>query len=80
MIEVTRLNGHHLLINSDLIKLAESIPDTTLTLINGEKLVILESCDEIRSRTLHYRAQVLAAAWPSAEAALFPQRHDSPHA
>jgi len=70
MIELTRLNGHHLIVNSDLIKHAEAIPDTTLTLVTGEKLVVLESCNEVLERTRHYRAQVLHQAWPSADAAI----------
>ena len=37
MIELTRLNGISLVVNSDLIQYAESSPDTTLTLVNGEK-------------------------------------------
>ena len=69
MIELTRLNGHALLVNSDLIKHAEAIPDTTLTLVTGEKLVVLESCAEVLARTLQYRSSVLAEAWPSADPA-----------
>jgi hypothetical protein len=41
MIELTRLNGSPLAINCDLIKYAEAAPDTVLTLITGEKLVVL---------------------------------------
>ena len=70
MIELTRLNGHHLLVNSDLIQHAESIPDTTLTLINGDKLVVLETCAQVLSRIVDYRGLVLSRAWPSAESAL----------
>lgn len=66
MIELTRLNGHRLTVNCDLIKQAESAPDTVLTLITGEKLVVLESCDEVAERTLDYRARVLRTAWPEA--------------
>ena len=47
MIELTRLNGSPLAINCDLIKYAEAAPDTVLTLITGEKLVVLEPCDEV---------------------------------
>ena len=70
MIELTRLNGHAFVVNSDLIKLAEAIPDTTLTLVTGEKIVVLEGCAEVLTRTLQYRAHVLHAAWPSADAAI----------
>jgi flagellar protein FlbD len=61
MIEVTRLNGNPMLVNSDLIKIAEASPDTMLTLIHGEKLIVRESCAEILERVLAYRAQLLAA-------------------
>ncbi len=60
MIHLTRLNGNPLVVNSDLIKYAESSPDTMLTLINGEKIVVLESCEDVVSRTLAYRARVFA--------------------
>lgn len=60
MIEVTRLNGTPIVLNSDLIKTAESSPDTMLTLINGEKLIVREACAEITERVLAYRARLLA--------------------
>jgi flagellar protein FlbD len=66
MIDLTRLNGHRLTVNCDIIKHAEAAPDTVLTLITGEKLVVLESCDEVVDRTLDYRARTLRAAWPDA--------------
>jgi flagellar protein FlbD len=61
MIELTRLNGMPMFVNSDLIKVAESSPDTMLTLIHGEKLIVRESCAEIVAKVLEYRAQLLAA-------------------
>jgi flagellar protein FlbD len=61
MIEVTRLNGVSMTLNSDLIKIAESSPDTMLTLIHGEKLIVRESCAEIVEKVLAYRALLLAA-------------------
>jgi flagellar protein FlbD len=70
MIELTRLNGSRLAVNCDLIKYAEAAPDTMLTLITGEKLVVLEPCHEVSRRTLEYRASVLRAAWPEAAPAL----------
>jgi len=61
MIELTRLNGTTMVLNSDLIKTAESSPDTMLTLINGEKLIVREEIAEVTERVLLYRAQLLAA-------------------
>jgi flagellar protein FlbD len=60
MIELTRLNGTPIVVNSDLIKTAESSPDTMLTLINGEKLIVREPCSEVTERVLEYRARLLA--------------------
>lgn len=68
MIDLTRLNGHRLIVNCELIKQAEASPDTVLTLITGEKLVVLESCDEVVRRVLQYRASILKAAWPASDA------------
>jgi flagellar protein FlbD len=62
MIHLTRLNGNPLVVNSDLIKYAEASPDTMLTLVNGEKIVVLESCEEVVSRTIAYRARVFGEA------------------
>ena len=60
MIDLTRLNGTPMVLNSDLIKTAEASPDTMLTLINGEKLIVRETCDEVTERVLAYRARLLA--------------------
>jgi flagellar protein FlbD len=60
MIELTRLNGTPMLLNSDLIKTAEASPDTMLTLINGEKLIVREVLGEVLDRILAYRAILLA--------------------
>jgi len=61
MIELTRLNGKPMVLNSDLIKTAEASPDTMLTLINGEKLIVREECGDVVERVLAYRARLLAA-------------------
>ncbi|HUB00283.1 MAG TPA: flagellar FlbD family protein [Terracidiphilus sp.] len=60
MIELTRLNGNPMVLNSDLIKTAEASPDTMLTLINGEKLIVREDIAEVTERVLAYRARLLA--------------------
>jgi flagellar protein FlbD len=62
MIELTRLNGGPLVVNSDLIQYAESTPDTTLTLINGEKTVVRESLSEFIDLTIASRARLMGEA------------------
>jgi flagellar protein FlbD len=62
VIELTRLNGTRLVLNSDLIQYVESSPDTTLTLINGEKVVVSESLEQVVELAILYRARLLGAA------------------
>ncbi len=59
MIELTRLNGSPLIVNSDLIQYAEAMPDTMLTLVTGEKLAVTETCAIVAERTLAWRIHVL---------------------
>jgi flagellar protein FlbD len=74
MIDLTRLNGNRLVINCDLIKFAEAAPDTTLTLVTGEKLIVLETLEELTARIIFYRGAVLRGAWPEASSALSTTR------
>lgn len=62
MIELTRLNGNPLLVNCDQIKWAEAAPDTMLTLMSGEKVVVRESCAEVVDRVIAFRARLTRAA------------------
>ena len=60
MIELTRLNGRPMVVNSDLIKFIEASPDTMLTLVNGEKLIVREEINEVAEKVIAYRARLLA--------------------
>ncbi len=59
MIQLTRLNNKPLTVNSDLIKFIEQSPDTLVTLITGEKIVVLEKADEVLARIVDFRRSVL---------------------
>ncbi len=54
MIAVTKLGGQAIVINAELIKYLESTPDTMVTLINGERLIVQESLEEIVRRAIEY--------------------------
>ncbi len=78
MLELTRLNGNRFFVNSDLIQYAEAAPDTVLTLVTGEKLVVSESCSQVIAAALVYRSEVLRATWPDAASALIGRTaHDA---
>jgi flagellar protein FlbD len=66
MIQLTRLNNQPLAVNSDLIKFVEQAPDTVITLVTGEKIVVLENTREILERIVEFRRAVLSgicAGW-----------------
>ncbi|HEY6466845.1 MAG TPA: flagellar FlbD family protein [Candidatus Acidoferrales bacterium] len=50
MINLTRLNNQPLVVNADLIKFIENAPDTVITLLTGEKIVVRESVAEVLRR------------------------------
>lgn len=68
MIQLTRLNNKPLIVNSDLIKFVEQAPDTLVTLISGEKIVVLEKPDEVLARIVQFRRSVLERLSPTWDA------------
>ncbi len=54
MITVTRLNGKPMVVNADLIRTVEENPDTTITLINGDHLIVKEGMKEVVGKTIEY--------------------------
>lgn len=62
VILLTRLNGHKLVVNAELIKTVEETPDTTLTLINGDRMMVTESVEEVVQRAVEYGRQLRAFA------------------
>ncbi len=74
MIQLTRLNKHPLAVNSDLIKFVEQAPDTVITLVTGEKIVVLEKAQEVLDRVVQFRRSVLQGVmlWWDNRSALIP--------
>ncbi len=58
MITVTRLNDQPLVLNAELIKTVESTPDTLITLINGDRMMVKESMEEIVRKAVEYGRQM----------------------
>ena len=54
MITVTRLNGKQVVVNAELIRTVEANPDTTITLINGDHIIVKESMDQVVERSVEY--------------------------
>ena len=62
MIQLTRLNGKSIVVNSDLIEFIENAPDTVITLITAEKVVVTETTEEILERIVLFRRRLLPAS------------------
>ncbi len=54
MIAVTRINDQRVVVNADLIKFVEAVPDTILTLTTGERIFVKESPEEDVSRVVEF--------------------------
>jgi len=58
MIQVTRLIGKMMIVNAELIRFVEQTPDTLITLISGDKLLVKEPMDEVVRRAIEYARSV----------------------
>jgi len=78
MIQLTRLNKQPLAVNSDLIKFVEQAPDTVITLVTGEKIVVLEKTQEVLDLVVQFRRSVLQGVmlWWDNRSALTPMIED----
>jgi len=64
MIKLTRLGGEPFVLNAELIQYVEARPDTFITLTSGDRLVVVESMDEVLRRAVTYQQakQLIPAA------------------
>ena len=58
MIAVTRLNGNRFVINAEQIRFIESTPDTMITLLSGDKVMVKEPLEEVVQLAVHYQRQI----------------------
>jgi len=58
MIPVTRLDDRLIVLNAEMIKIIEATPDTVITLINGDTLIVRESAVEVVARAVDYARQI----------------------
>lgn len=58
VIALIRLNGHPLMVNSDLIEQLEETPDTVVTLTSGNRLVVRDSMLEIQQKIIDFKRRI----------------------
>lgn len=62
MILVHRLRGEPMFVNADLIESVVATPDTVLVLVDGRRIIVEESCEDVVERITAFRASLLVAA------------------
>lgn len=60
MISLRRLNGTEFLLNAELIEQIDRTPDTVITLVTGNNIVVKESVEEVLEKVVVYRGRILA--------------------
>lgn len=60
MIKLTRLNGAQVSLNADLVETIESAPDTTVTLVTGNRFLVRETVDQVIEKVVAYKKAVHA--------------------
>ena len=60
VISLRRLNNQPIMVNADLIESLESTPDTVVTLVSGNKLIVRDTMEEIRDRIVEYKRRIFS--------------------
>ncbi len=70
MIKLTRLDGQPFILNAELIRYVEQRPDTYVTLVSGERIVVSEDMDQVVERAVDYqqRKAMLPSLMPKPDA------------
>jgi len=58
MVEVTLLGGKKLWLSPHQIETAEARPDTTITMVSGKHIVVLEDIPTLVDRIVAYRRRI----------------------
>jgi len=62
MIKLTRLDGSEIYLNPDLMETMEETPDTHITLMNGDRFLVLEKARAIVEKIVVFKARVIHRA------------------
>jgi flagellar protein FlbD len=58
VIAVTRLDDSTIFINVELIQSLQATPDTVITLVTKERMIVKESVDEVSKRICEYQRSI----------------------
>jgi Uncharacterized protein, possibly involved in motility len=57
MIQLTKLNGDQFVLNAEMIRYVERCPDTLISLITGESIMVTETMEDVVKRTICYQQE-----------------------
>jgi flagellar protein FlbD len=60
VIQLKRLNGTAFYLNAELIEQIDSAPDTVITLVTGNNIVVREPAQDVIEKIISYRRSVNA--------------------
>ncbi|MDY0405878.1 flagellar FlbD family protein [Virgibacillus sp. 179-BFC.A HS] len=58
MIKLTRLNGEAVTVNAVMIEQIQSLPDTTITLTSGKKMVVKEKEQTVIEKAIRFYQKI----------------------
>jgi flagellar protein FlbD len=58
VIQLTHFNGGYFYLNPDIIQTVEATPDTVITLINNQKILVKDKTDEVVNKIIAYQRAV----------------------
>lgn len=58
MIQLTRLNNQTFLLNAVYIEQVQAFPDTTITLVNGRKIVVKDDIDLVEKKIIDFYKKI----------------------
>lgn len=59
MIKLRGMNGKEYVLNDSQIEKIEEVPETVITLVNGNKYIVEETVDEVIDKVIMFKKQVL---------------------
>ena len=59
MIHLTHFNGSKFYLNAEAIRTVESTPDTIITLMNDQKILVKDKTDEVVKKIIMYKRLIL---------------------
>ncbi|WP_234119852.1 flagellar FlbD family protein [Clostridium hydrogenum] len=59
MVKLIGMNGKEVFLNDSQIEKIEEVPETVITLMNGNKYIVEESVDEVISKIVEFKRSIL---------------------